>query len=413
LELKLAFSLDTGSTGADNLAGNKPAIGRTLLRVIALAFGVCSIWAVVGSVLYPFWWYDFFCRGEVFDPLFLKSGYLFLLDIDIWVLMPVPIAGALLAILAWRFWHRVSCFLDRFAVVIITCCLAGISTDALILRHTQKAMYEAFMSLVKVGESSVAATSSLLEIVLPPARIDPPVNFHYLDRPRIEALYSEIQPTLSENERKVSSEKRSGASIDIDRKPASLKADTASGVSETRSYKSVDLSTERKCLEMINSLLMRPSPPYYRTAELLRLSERARESHRLLESLRHEIAAPRSLFTIESDPADEARVDRLRELSKATNSADDLSAGVDAQLHHLSGLVIIEGAFRETRLQNGGARFDEPFAKGVRPVVFSFELRDREAVRLIHGSTNLRVLGDMASSRAGGRSVEILAIAIF
>jgi hypothetical protein len=352
-------------------------------------------------------------RGEMFDPLFIRAGYSYLLDNVIWLLIATPILAAILGLIMRRFWARVSRLLDRHNAYILAFCVIGLLVDAGVLRNTQRVQYQLVMALKDLEMALVDLAIYSVDGALPPSRIETPVDFRYLDRKRAAALYSEAEPLLAEREHAVSLEDRKGARAGLGQAPIDLKTETSIAVTESSSYKRIELSPERKCLEVVNDLLKRPSPPYYTTAKAVGAHMIARQLKDNLAPLQREVRARRSLFTVQLDPSLKSKMLELKTQAFNINKNDDLNPSVEAELRTITGLVIVEGVFRKTPLADKNANFDEQFATGTHPVWFRFNLRDRAALSLIRDGARLRVLGNVLRQWDGGQYLELHAIAVF
>ncbi|MGA8596437.1 MAG: hypothetical protein WB676_17135, partial [Bryobacteraceae bacterium] len=246
---------------------------------------------------------------------------------------------------------------------------------------------------------------------LPPSRIVSPVDFLYVDTTRISSLYDQLQPAFIENDRTVTIEKKKDGSLDLERQPLELKAGGSKSTTETRHFKNVDASTARECLDLINNLLARESPPYYASFGQLGTFELVKQAKKLVNSV-HRGLAPQSLFV--RNPVDPAAVATLKQMTEARKKTppEVIENGIRAQLRQLSGLVIVQGEFRRTVRRGDVGEFEEEFKDNPRAIYFRFALRDKDALRLLADHQNLLVLGDVIGKWDGGLYLEVHPIAL-
>ncbi len=209
----------------------------------------------------------------------------------------------------------------------------------------------------------------------------------------------------------VTTETQSESNVGLKRKPLDLTAGGSNSRTETRHLKSVDPSTAGQCLDVINNLLARESPPYYARSGQLGIFELAERSKELVNSLHQELA-PQSLFV--RGRVDSAAVATLQQMTKTRKKTppEVIENRIRGQLERLSGLVIVQGEFRRTVIRNGIGEFEEKFKDNSHPIYFRFTLGDKDALKLLSENQNLVVLADVIKKWTGGRYLEIHPIAL-
>jgi len=247
---------------------------------------------------------------------------------------------------------------------------------------------------------------------LPPSRVVPPMDFIYVDGERIAMLHSELEPPLVEKERTVTTENKHDKSVGLERKPLELKAGGSTGKTEAQKFESVNPSTSRECLDVINNLLARQSPPYYSTFNQLSNFQILNRAKDLMKSV-HENLPPQSLFAAKPpDTAGAAVLRQMTEVRKKTPPAE-IEKGVRTQLGQVSGLVLVQGDFRATSRGTGSGQFEEQFKTGPHPISFRIiDLHDRHALGLLTGHSRLFVLGNVIKNWDGGPYIDLYPIAI-
>lgn len=399
--MRLSILLDTNGQENSAAAERRRSIARSALRAATIAVTIATAWALVGSVIYPLYWYEFLWKGGILNFELFKYGGSYLLDHEVWIVIALPASVIAGVFIAWRFWDRLRRFLDRFSAPVVLCCALALSVDAVWLKKTQAWQYETAWALVKLSDGLVQAVNGLADLVLPPSRILPPADFLYADERRIAILFNEIEPALREREDTISSQNRVDGSMGFERKPVSVKVDGSRGTTETHTFASVDPSTQRQCLDVMNNLLAREAPPYYTTFRQLSEFAILRQTKEVLDSA-HKGLSSRSLFTMQR--VDATKLSVLRQLTEARKGAPPraIDSAVRAQLRQLSGLMIVGGDFRRVSRTPEGDTFEEQFRREPRAIFFRFVLRDKTALSMIPNRANLWVLGDMIAKWSGG-----------
>ena len=409
--MRLRLFLNTETQKEDSPEHQKKEIGKNALRLAVVLLALLTLWVLVGSVAYPLWWFElFFKRGFLRWDL-TEYGFTYLFDNVSWLLFGLPVFAVVLSVLAWKAWAKLSSFLDRFGAYVVACCLIACSIDGFVLNKTQRLQYNIYDGLLHVGDALAQASEVLVALGLPPSQIVPPLDFVYVDGTRVASLYEQLQPTFRENERTVTTERKLEGDLDLERKPLELKAGGSNSSTEARHFKNVDPSTATQCLDVINALLARDSPPYYATYGQLSSFTLRKQAKGLVSTVHKDLARP-SLFVHKGvDPAAVATLKQLTELQKKT-PPKVVENGIRYQLQRLSGLVIVQGEFDRTGLHADVGEFQEQFKGNPRPIYFRFRIADREALRLLTNRQKLLVLGDVIEQWDGGHSLQLHPIAI-
>lgn len=133
--MRLAFFLDTNRKITGLAAERKGKVGLILLRSVTILVSLATVWVVVGSIVYPSWWFEF---------LFKRVS---------WLMVALPLA-AVAASLAFRMWlPKTTVFLDHFGIYVILCCVIAASADAYGINKTQRLKYVAFFGLRNISDA--------------------------------------------------------------------------------------------------------------------------------------------------------------------------------------------------------------------------------------------------------------------
>jgi hypothetical protein len=411
VDVRLRIFLDTNRE-EKNIAGElKGKLGTGFLRFAAVLITLMTLWVVVGSLVYPLWWFEFiFKRGFLNWSMFVY-GFDYLLKNVAWLLFAFPVAILVTWVIARKWLPNLTSFLNRFGVYVIVCCTVVCLIDAYELNRTQRFTYERTFGVLKIADALAQAVGALAGLGLPPSRVVPPMDFIYVDTARVAMLHSELGPPLVEKERTVTTESKSDESVGLERKPLELKAGGSTGRTEAQKFESVDPSTSRECLDVINNLLARQSPPYYSTFDQLSNFQILNQAKELMKSL-HASLPPQSLFTgAPPDTGGAAILRQMTEIRQKTPPAE-IEKGIRTQLGQVSGLVLVQGDFTPTSHRPGSGQFEEQFKSGPYPIAFRFALRDKEALSLLTDHSRLFVLGNVIKNWDGGPYIDLHPIAI-
>lgn len=268
-----------------------------------------------------------------------------------------------------------------------------------------------YSGLLKAADSVANLVKVIAELGLPPSRIVPPVDLIYIESVRIAMLYSQLQPTVVESERTITTKSESEKSVGLERKPVELKAGGTNGRTETQKFIRVAPATSQACLFLINDLLSRQSPPYYSTFAALSSFQLLNHVKQHLD-LVHQLTQQQSIFFDASPVTVGAATLRQMTQIRQKTLAAEIEKGVRTQLGSVAGLVLVQGNFKRTSRHADAVQLEEQFENGPHPIFFRFALRDKEAARLLPDSATLLVLGDVIENWDGGTYLDFHPIAI-
>jgi hypothetical protein len=401
---------DTETKNPDDSEKPKGRFWRGFVGPAAAGIILATVWLVVGSIVYPLYWFEFIFKGGFHNLALASYGFDYLLKNVSWVLFVVPIFLLLVWISA-RFWVRgIGDFLGRFSFHIVTLCLVACLADAYALNRTQRWKYEVFYGLRNIVGATLQLSRVLVESALPPARIVPPADFLYVDTERVNRLHSELQPELIERERTLSTQNKTDNTIGLERKPLELKTNGEHSSAEARKFAAVDPTVSQKALAVINDLLSRETPPYYSSFAQLSGFQLLSQARHLVTSSQKSLDA-HSLFL---GPIDTAEVQALKQMAEALKKtpAADVEKGVRVQLSGLAGLILVNGDFARVGVQGDSVTVAEQFKPPPKPIFFRFSLVDRKAAALMQSHAKLFVLGEVIKTWDGGPYVDFLPIAV-
>ena len=407
---------------------------REKLRVVArrgsaIAAIFIVLWVAAGSAVFPEWWYRLFWNGGIIDQKYIGEGWQDFVSND-WMLLVGDrqpwyyLCGAIILICILVYFRKqLLAYIDRWALQIIFLCGVGVLVVSGVLQRSQSKRVEAFNSLERI----TSALSALYTIERwTPALIEAPIDFRYLDGPRVSSMYGQMQSEFIEKQRTTSTERTAEATIGI----GGSKVEAGGKLASTSSFQKQEPAAERQCIELINSLLSTRKVPYYTTAidwrqhefEYLNRALAINSSKTVADLISAEMAV---LAT--SNPGTKDATERLRQLSGTVQQAapqredkkdiQGLKRQVDLsmqnELNHLGGLVVLEEVFNRMEGPNGSQSFEAIFSESPIKIAFRFSLQTRQQSEPIKDGLRLRVFGNVIHPLNKGEYIEVFPIAIF
>jgi len=358
------------------------------LRAVALSSLAISVYVLIGSLMFPRWWYGLFW-GHDARLEYVKSGTAYLIDhyFRLSVCIILLFSAAVLSLMQWGV--RVFPWIDRFAGRLVFCTGLAILLDALFLRRFQRTAY-------RTGEAAIARLQTAFEQIVVLLRsgpnLDAPIFFHYLDGPRVEALYSQVAE-LRLRERSVTlADKRKGKA-ELRLGPANLGMERGAEGQRTDTLEAPDFSTERKCVELMRHVLETlPRNCYTDVLDscLRELGGELSEPLRLMVQGQHDQVAAHKF-------ASEAK-DKWKVWFKA----------LEQGLHQVSGCAFVYGEFERSEHLLIRKFSDEPFK-----CHFRLMLPQEARNSLPAHKVRLTVFGSIVRPLGNDGFVDIAAVAIF
>ena len=206
------------------------------------------------------WWYSYVYGGEFKDPHTTFDALKVLCEQYFWLIVGMLIVVLLATMLGNAWSVHLFRVLDKFGgritfVAVWTVVLAFL----LVYRAYHPTGPNVFERLTQINEltfNQMRAVNSL------PA-VQTPIDFHYLDSRRVDALYSQLEPELVEKQRTVAETLTGRAKAGIEAGPANVEAGVERGKASTSSYSRTDFSSERKCIVVMEYVIANNISRYY------------------------------------------------------------------------------------------------------------------------------------------------------
>ncbi len=396
------------------------------LKRFLVVFGtIATLYFAIGSYFFPEWYFGLFWGGKLWDRAWWKDAVSYWLDLHTGLLILVIVSAFLVALLLYARKEFFLRFIDRFAIRLILCLGVAISVTALLDYKYAKASFE-------FSEGIQAAMSNIKSVVQQLAfegtehsDLEVPIDFQYIDRPRVETLYSQLEPELVEKHRTVSAgESKSGkGSIVIGPAGGEIGASKQEGA--TSSFERANFSPERKCIEIMKFVLGQKTAHFYTTGgewfgkkllqtfrEDMTNAFKKAESSDAKEVTKEDFEKLRDSSSVKPPTKEQEEETKRREKQYSEEFGTELTS--------LSGLVLIDGAFAVHRDPRTGLVLIEKFSEKPRNIVFRVSAPETEQLGrsfalelLTKGNTRLRAFGTVTKQLSKDGTIEVRAIALY
>lgn len=373
-------------------------------RVLAIGAVVTALYVVIGCCIFSQWWYSWVFEGDFKDWGNTLDAFGTLLDYYFGLVLFL-LAAVLVLGLAGNFW-RAYLFrvVDRFGGVISFSSVWLIALAFAIVYHvhhrTVPSVGSRFEQVNLLVSSQIQALTSL-----PVVR--PPIDFHYIDTNRVDALYSQLEPELVEKQRTVADTSSGQAKVEVTGGPASIEAGLEKGKNSTSSYSRTDFSAERKCIVIMQYVTDNGRSTYFTNGarwieQSVAIQAVLRQQQKLLADV-FKRESP-DLHTVPNQASLEEEVQKSKDRK---NALDALKSTLD----ELKGLVFLDTDFNPSSEGSGPGLVAE-FLMAPKGVLFRVSVPESFRVQ-IQGRTRLTVFGDVTRSLTSDGIVEFRAIAVY
>jgi hypothetical protein len=380
--------------------------------LVVFGSAAVTLYFLIGCLMYGDWWFRFVWDRQFADADYIADAFSFLLNDRFYLLLGIVFAIFIGTSLTWVYRKPVFTFVDKFGPLVFLSSFAIVIVTALLLYHTKKDSYpfmlqaDADANLQQTLEVMESTKRGIQNSIGPPTLL-PPVDFHYLDKDRIDALFSQIQSTLVEKERTVSTSGNVRGKVGAATGLISAEVESGKSASSTSSFSRTDFSSERKCIEVVNYLIENNTPQYYRNREewLLR---RANADYWI------------AMQKFQLNPTDPSAIHGIRPLTDKASKEEKAEAERKAKqfeqflMDYLktSGFVVVDGAFSLSANGNNIILLEHFAAKPT--VVFRVTLPKSALSDVPHeGSLQMRVFGDVIKPLDSGGYVDVRPIALY
>ena len=392
-----------------------------LKRILVLFGAVAAPYFAVGSSLFPGWYFGIFWGGKFWNRAWWMDGVSYWLDLHTGMLALAIVSGFVIALLAYAYRRLFLPFVDRFAFRLVFGFGVAILATALLDYKYAKPSFKAWELLEAAMGNLKSAVQELINVEsVERSDLEVPIDFQYVDRVRVEALYSQLEPELVEKQRTVSAGESMSGKGSVAIGPAGGEVGAARQKGAMSSFERASFSPERKCVEVMKFVLGQRTAHFYTNGS-------GWFGRRIVRAFREELT--KALKESESSKAKEvteADLDKLRlrspdqpptkeEEEEAKRREKQYTEEFGTELNSLNGLVLIDGTFAVHRNSQGGLVLVERFSEKPRHIVFRVLAPETEELRMLltKGKSRLRVFGTVTRQLGDDGVIEVRAIALY
>ncbi len=384
---------------------------RLLLRTGLVGLAAVTAGTVVGSIFYPEWWSHALWKGGLFNVRYLGDELAYLLDNELLIAFCAVLVLAAAAICLYfkrRWLNSFVALIDRIAIPAVIACLALLILTGLYLRQG-KYRDPTLLDQAMAGEPD--ALKWLQSLEPKPRQFTAPIDFLYIDRDRVNGIYSEIQPALIEIQRMTSSSVKAGGTASVSAGPASISGDVTREGIESSKYEKSEGSAERKCIAIMNATLKDGSGHYYTTAQNFYTQQIWTDA----------VAAGRKGYEEAEkgyNPVNYAPIQPLSEErdkpSREQRLASETQLSLWFQQFHeeARGFVVVDGQFHVTRGVSDIV-FEEEFSPPPRKSVFRFSIPIKFDTAVFQDGVKMQVFGAVVPGSDSPATLTIDPLAVF
>jgi hypothetical protein len=398
-----------------------PRFVDSLFTIATVVLTLSTVWFLVGSLWFPLWWYDAIFRGNLFDRSYILYGIHYLQNVQPGLLVLLAIALIVCIVVAqWKRSFLKRLFQPRRSLIVATSFGTIILISAILNFREHGQRYLQWRSFD--AQESLAYSNALLDAVIEetgenqaPREFTPPIVFRYLDGKALEGLYGEIEPTLVEEERKVSTESRKKLEGSVKLGVESVASAEGSAGSDSKqelssSFKKTSGSPERRALELINYCLKSHRLIYYSTSDAWYLDISVREARQKLGDSHNEKRQNDSVKNPAGDTSDSVVTREPSDEAKAKQ--DRWNQLLSEELEKLGGLVLVDGTFDVIRTDKG-VDITHRFSNSPHRISFKANLSPVTDSASWKSGARLRVLASVLRPLGKDGTVWLQPIAVF
>lgn len=399
----------TETRARDQATGRKFAFSVWVFckRVFALGAIAVTVYVTVGCVLFGGWWYGLLWDDN-FNWHYVANGLKVLLDEHFWMAITIVITAFVVLILGSVFKIPLFRFVDRFAGRIVIAASLIVFMTALIVYHSERT-HPDLQRAIELSVLTIDRLQKYLAASNAPPHIVPPVDFQYIDKSRVEALYNQIEPDLIEKERTVAKTKSAKGKLGAGVSGiATGEAEAGKTESDKSTFERATFTTERKGVELMNYVVDNRGPKYYTNSQRWFLGRENAALSSQMERAKHFVdwSSLKPIKLVDDPPTEE-------EKREAEQKAKQYRLELQNELETLSGYVFIDGEF--SGIGNGDSlTLTEAFSVKPHKVVFRINLpKSQMPVFQNQNRLRLRVFGDTIHPLSKDGYVDVRIIAAY
>jgi len=211
----------------------------TLRRVVVIGAVLGAVYFAIASLLYPDWSFEFVWRKSFLN---LNDGWLVGLD----EIKAHPYTVSLLlaalfcaSLILRRFKTSLLPLADRIWAWLVSGALLTFLITTLLIYASESETHDLLDHAIALDEETIRIVNEQLTPKRP--NIRPPIDFLYMNRHSVEALYNEIEPELIEKRRTIASSGKSEAKAGVTGSGVSAEFAATKGKESTASMSELNL----------------------------------------------------------------------------------------------------------------------------------------------------------------------------
>ena len=374
-------------------------VARIASRCIAISAVLAATVFILLSCQNSGWSYEFVWLGGIWS---FGRGWLYPLE----QLKQHPYATAVLLstgfcglLIARGRWAALAPRIERNWTWFLGAAAVSTMVASLIVYASEKSDYEA-LEAADLGFSLLIARA---EHELSPRgkpNIRTPIDFEYLDRGHVEALYNQIQPELPVMRQTTEDTAALKGSVSVETPAVAVGIGKTKKKNSSASFERIQFLPERQCIEVMKYVLDEGTAKYYTTAEDWHVNW-------LIRQLQESREAAKGPMT--KDNMEKLRSPTLEEDRKASEKE------LQAQLSNLDGLVFISGQFFENHQTGKDSALMLEFEKKPQHAVFRISLGSEATGSdlVVEKQTRLTVFGRITKPLGTDGIIDVRPLAIF
>lgn len=373
-------------------------------RSLALASVAAARCVAIGCWIDGRWWYDWMYEGNFKHPEYALAGFKYFLNSSFHFVVVVFVAIFLAFVLGSTWKAHLYRVVDKFVGLITF-------TGVWMLALTFAIVYHAYNSVEPdyweqhMNQVQERVSSEIQHVTSLPA-VQTPIDFHYVDSDKINALYSQLEPELIEKQRTVADTASGRAKVGIDAGPANVEAGIENGKASTSSYSRTDFSPDRKCIVVMQDVVEKNRAKYYTTSEAWMGTQRTIEA--MLKAQEDQLTELAKYY----QEAVRRRADPHKAVGTFTLEVKPPPGGLlQYELKNLQGLVFVDSVF-DTQANGNATVLIAEFSPEPERVFFRVNVAKSAKLDVLR-KARLRVFGDVTRGLTNNGYVDIQAIAIY
>jgi hypothetical protein len=368
-------------------------------RYITAGAALAAVVFIALSCQNPEWSYEFVWLGGISS---FAHGWLYPLE----VLKQHPYATATLLVAGFggALFRRRHCAvlipqIERSWAWLSGAAAVSIMVTSLIVYGLERDTFESLEETDATFRNIIASAEHELS---PRGRPDikTPIDFEYVDRGHVEALYNQIQQELPVTRQTIEDSTALKGRVDVDTPALTGEIGKTKNKNSSASFERIQFLPERQCIEVMKYVLNEGTARYYTTAEDWHLN-------RLIRQLQESREAAKG-------PVTKANWEKFR---SPTIDEDQKASEKDLhdQLSTLDGLVFISGQVFENHQTEKDSVLTWEFAKKPQHIVFRVNLDSgaKKPDLVVEKETRLTVFGRITKPLGTDGIIDVHPLAIF